>query len=61
MTTGTTGRTALPLALMKTGDDLRPGQPGHCRGSATRKGARGAVVAAAVGARWLSALITQLA
>jgi hypothetical protein len=28
MTTGTTGRTALPLALMKTGDDLRPGSAG---------------------------------
>ena len=60
MTTGTTGRTALPLALMKTGDDLRPGQPGHCRGSATRKGARGCG-RGCYRARWLSARITQLA
>ena len=32
MTTGTTGRTALLLALMKTGDDLCPGQPGALPG-----------------------------
>jgi len=48
MTTGTTSRTAHLLALMNKGDDLRPGQPGHGRGSVTRQGAQGAVVAAAV-------------
>ena len=32
MTTGTTGRTALLLALMKTGDDMCPGQPGALPG-----------------------------
>ena len=47
MTTGTTSRTAHLLALMNKGDDVRPGQPGHCRGSATCK-APGALVAAAV-------------
>jgi len=50
MTAGTTGRTAHLLALMNKGDDLRPGQPGYCRGSVTGK-APGAVAAAAVVAR----------
>jgi len=36
MATGTTSRTAHLLALMNKGDDVRPGQPGHCRGSVTR-------------------------
>ena len=48
MTAGTTGRTAHLLALMNKGDDLRPGQPGRCRGSVTRTGTRGALAAAAV-------------
>ena len=39
MTAGTASRTAHLLALMTTGDDLRPGPPGHCRGSVTRTGA----------------------
>ena len=39
MTTGTASRTAHLLALMTTGGDVRPGAPGHCRGSVTRTGA----------------------
>jgi hypothetical protein len=38
---GTTSRAAHLLALMNKGDGLRPGQPGHGRGSVTHKGARG--------------------
>ena len=41
----TTSRTARLLAVMNKGDDGRPGQPGHCRGSVTRK-APGALDAA---------------
>ena len=48
MTTGTASRTAHLLAVMNKGDDLRPGPPGHCRGSVTRTGTRGALAAAAV-------------
>ena len=44
ITAGTTSRTAHLLAVMKKGDDLHPGPPGHCRGSVTR----GALAAAAV-------------
>jgi len=40
---GTTSRAARLPAVMNNGDDLRPGPPGHCRGSATRTGARGLV------------------
>ena len=36
MTAGTASRTAHLLAVMNNGDDLRPGPPGHCRGSVTR-------------------------
>ena len=39
MTAGTASRTAHLLAAMNKGDDLRPGPPGHCRGSVTRTGA----------------------
>jgi hypothetical protein len=31
MTTSTISRTAHLLALTKKGEDVRPGQPGHCR------------------------------
>ena len=31
MTAGTASRTAHLLAVMKKGDDLHPGPPGHCR------------------------------
>ena len=53
MTTGTTSRTAHLLAVMNKGDDLRPGPPGHGRGSATRKvpGARAAAAVALAGCR----------
>lgn len=37
MTTDTTSRTAHLLALTKKGEDVGPGQLGHCRGSVTRK------------------------
>jgi hypothetical protein len=37
MTTGTTSRTAHLLALMQKGGYVPPGQPGHWRGSVTRK------------------------
>jgi hypothetical protein len=47
--------TAHLLALMKKGDDVRPGQPGHCRRSVTRK-APGARVWAAWTAIWRTAL-----
>ena len=60
MATGTTSRTAHLLALMNNGDNLRPGQPGHCRESVTRKGARGCC-RGCCRAPWLSARITQLA
>ena len=58
MATGTTSRAARLLALMHKGDDLRSGRPGHCRGSVTRKGARGSC-RGCCRARWLSARITQ--
>ena len=48
MTAGATSRAAHLLALVNKGDDLPPGQPGHCRGSVTRKTRRGALAAAAV-------------
>ena len=48
MTTGTTSRTAHLLALMNKGDDVRPGQPGHCRGISHPHGLPGALAAAAV-------------
>jgi hypothetical protein len=60
MAAGTTSRTAPLPALMNNGDDLRPGQPGHCRGSATCTGARG-LCRGCGRARWLSARITQYA
>ena len=41
MTAGTTSRAARLPAVMNNGDDLRPGPPGHCRGSVTRTGTRG--------------------
>ena len=41
MAAGTTSRTARLLAVMNKGDDGRPGQPGHCRGSVTRNGRPG--------------------
>lgn len=47
MTAGTTNRTAHLLAVMNKGGDVRPGQPGHCRGSVTRKAPPRALVAAA--------------
>jgi hypothetical protein len=58
MTAGTTSRTAHLLALMKKGEDVRPGQPGHCRRSVTRKGAGGSC-RGCCRAPWLSARITQ--
>jgi hypothetical protein len=61
MTTGTTSRTAPLLALMNKGDDLRPGQPGHCRGFSHPQGRPGALATAAVALAGLSARITQLA
>ena len=40
MTAGTASRAAHLLAVMNKGGDLRPGPPGHCRGSVTRTGTR---------------------
>ena len=57
MAAGTTSRTARLLAVMNKGDDVRPGQPGHCRGSVSRK-APGALVGCCR-APWVSAQITQ--
>ena len=48
MTAGTASRTAHLLAVMNKGGDLRPGPPGHGRGSVTRTGTQGALAAAAV-------------
>jgi len=58
ITAGTTSRTAHLLAVMKKGDDLHPGPPGHCRESATRTGARGSC-RGYCRTRWLPARITQ--
>jgi len=58
MTTGTTSRTAHLLALMNKGDDMYPGQPGHCRGSVARN-APGGSCRGCCRARWLPARITQ--
>src|SRR5262249_4300040 len=48
VTAGTASRTAHLLAVMNKGGDLRPGPPGHGRGSVTRTGTQGALAAAAV-------------
>ena len=58
MTAGTASRTAHLLAVTNKGGDLRPGPPGHCRGSVTRTGTRGAC-RGCCRTRWLSARITQ--
>jgi len=47
MTTSTISRTAHLLALTKKGEDVRPGQPGHCRDQSPARAPR-AVVSAAV-------------
>ena len=60
MAAGTTSRTARLLAVMNKGDDVRPGQPGHCRGSVTRKAPAGSY-RGCCRALWLSARITQRA
>jgi hypothetical protein len=60
MTAGPTSRTAPLPAVMNNGDGLRPGQPGHCRGSVTRTGARG-LCRGRCHTPWLSARITQYA
>src|SRR5215472_18249648 len=41
MTAGAASRTAHLPTVRNKGDDLRPGPPGHCRGSVTRTGTRG--------------------
>src|SRR5262249_18698407 len=52
VTAGTASRTAHLLAVMTNGDDLRPGPPGHGRGSVTRTGTRGALAAAVALGGW---------
>ena len=58
MAAGTASRAAHLLAVMTKGDDLRPGPPGHCRGSVTRTGPGGSC-RGCCRTRWLSARITQ--
>jgi hypothetical protein len=61
MTAGIASRAEHPqLAVMNKGDDLRPGRPGHGRGSVTRKGARGCCRGCCC-ASWRWARITLLA